>query len=59
MRYRQSNLSPVEKPDGPGITRGVGTKPFPLGSPDMNRVYVAGPGRLDVKVDIEAIAAIP
>ena len=48
----------VEKPDRTGFHRGVGTKPFPLGSPDMNRVYVAGLFRPDVKVEIEAIAAV-
>ena len=49
----------VEKPARPGFAREVGKKHFPAGPPAMSWVYVAGLFRPDVKVEIEAIAAVP
>ena len=49
----------VEKPDRHGFAREVGKKHFPAGPPAMSWVYVAGLFRPDVKVEIEAIAAVP
>ena len=49
----------VEKPDRLGFAREVGKKHFPAGPPAMSWVYVAGLFRPDVKVEIEAIAAVP
>ena len=49
----------VERPDRPGFHREVGKKHFPSGPPAMSWVYVAGLFRPDVKVEIEAIAAVP
>ena len=49
----------VEKPARLGFARGVGKKHFPAGPPAMSWVYVAGLFRPDVKVEIEAIAAVP
>ena len=49
----------VEKPARLGFAREVGKKHFPAGPPAMSWVYVAGLFRLDVKVEIEAIAAVP
>ena len=48
----------VEKPDKP-FAREVDKKHFPAGPPAMSWVYVAGLFRPDVKVEIEAIAAVP
>ena len=48
----------VEKPDRPGFAREVGKKHFPSGPPAMSWIYVAGLFRPDVKVEIEAIAAV-
>ena len=49
----------VEKPAKLGFAREVGKKHFPAGPPAMSWVYVAGLFRPDVKVEIEAIAAVP
>ena len=49
----------VEKPDRLGFAREVGKKHFPAGPPTMSWIYVAGLFRPDVKVEIEAIAAVP
>ena len=49
----------VEKPARLGFAREVGKKHFPAGPPAMSWVYVAGLFRPDVKVEIEAIAAVP
>ena len=49
----------VEKPDRLGFAREVGKKHFPSGPPAMSWIYVAGLFRPDVKVEIEAIAAVP
>jgi len=49
----------VEKPDRLGFAREVGKKHFPAGPPTMSGSYVAGLFRPDVKVEIEAIAAVP
>ena len=49
----------VEKPDVPGFAREVDKKYFPAGPPAKSWVYVAGLFRPDVKVEIEAIAAVP
>ena len=49
----------VDKPDRPGFHREVSKRHFPSGPPAMSRVYVAGLSRPDVKVGIEAIAAVP
>ena len=49
----------VEKPARLGFAREVGEKHFPAGPPAMSWVYVAGLFRPDVKVEIEAIAAVP
>ena len=49
----------VKKPDRLGFAREVGKKHFPAGPPAMSWVYAAGLFRSDVKVEIEAIAAVP
>ena len=49
----------VEKPARLGFAREVGKKHFPAGPPAMSWIYVAGLFRPDVKVEIEAIAAVP
>ena len=49
----------VEKPARLGFAREVGKKHFPAGPPTMSWIYVAGLFRPDVKVEIEAIAAVP
>ena len=49
----------VEKPARLGFAREVGKKHFPAGPPAMSWVYVAGLFRPDVKVEIEANAAVP
>ena len=48
----------VEKPARLGFAREVGKKHFPAGPPAMSWIYVAGLFRPDVKVEIEAIAAV-
>ena len=48
----------VEKPDRP-FAREIDKKHFPAGPPAKSWVYVAGLFRADVKVEIEAIAAVP
>ena len=49
----------VEKPAKLGFAREVGKKHFPAGPPTKSWIYVAGLFRPDVKVEIEAIAAVP
>ena len=49
----------VKKPDRLGFAREVGKKHFLAGPPTMSWIYVAGLFRPDVKVEIEAIAAVP
>jgi len=49
----------VEKPARLGFVREVDKKHFPAGPPAMTWVYVAGLFRPDVKLEIEAIAAVP
>ena len=48
----------VEKPDRP-FAQEIDKKHFPAGPPTKSWIYVAGLFRPDVKVEIEAIAAVP
>ena len=48
----------VEKPDRP-FAREIDKKHFPAGPPTKGWIYVVGLFRSDIKVEIEAIAAVP
>ena len=48
----------VERPDRPSSPE-IDKKHFPAGPPTKSWIYVAGLFRPDVKVEIEAIAAVP
>ena len=51
-------VSLVVRPERPFAPE-IGKKHFPAGPPTKSWIYVAGLFRPDVKVEIEAIAAVP